>query len=81
MSDPVDSKLAGRVAFTYPDFTLYELARFFIVSLVGLAFNLVLLELFVTSVGMPDLAAQALAVALVTPVNFVGNKLWSFRRR
>jgi MFS family permease len=32
VSDLVDSKLAGRVAFTYPDFTLYELARFFIVS-------------------------------------------------
>jgi dolichol-phosphate mannosyltransferase len=56
----------------------FQAARFFIVSLVGLAFNLVLLEVFVTSVGMPDLAAQALAVALVTPVNFVGNKLWTF---
>lgn len=27
-----DSRLAGRAAFTYPDFTLYEMARFFIVS-------------------------------------------------
>src|ERR1700690_1093897 len=31
MSDVDDSKRAGRVAFTYPDFTLYEVARFFIV--------------------------------------------------
>ena len=31
MSDLDDSKRAGRVAFTYPDFTLYEVARFFIV--------------------------------------------------
>jgi putative flippase GtrA len=27
---------------------------------------------------MPELAAQALAVALVTPINYVGNKLWTF---
>ena len=24
--------------------------------------------------------SQAIAVVLVTPLNFVGNKLWSFRR-
>jgi len=24
--------------------------------------------------------AQAIAIVLVTPLNFVGNKLWSFRR-
>src|ERR1700722_10163889 len=27
-----DSKLAGRIAFTYPEFTVYELARFLIVT-------------------------------------------------
>jgi putative flippase GtrA len=27
---------------------------------------------------MPELGAQALAVALVTPINFIGNKLWTF---
>jgi dolichol-phosphate mannosyltransferase len=56
----------------------FQAARFFIVSLVGLAFNLILLELFVSSLGMPELGAQALAVALVTPINFIGNKLWTF---
>jgi putative flippase GtrA len=40
--------------------------------------NLVLLELFISSFDLPELAAQALAVALVTPVNFIGNKLWTF---
>jgi len=25
--------------------------------------------------------AQASAIVMVTPANFVGNKLWSFRRR
>lgn len=56
----------------------FQAARFFIVSLVGLAFNLVFLELFVSSLDMPELAAQALAVALMTPINFIGNKLWTF---
>jgi MFS family permease len=30
--DLADSRLAGRAAFTYPDFTLYALARFFVVA-------------------------------------------------
>jgi putative flippase GtrA len=31
--------------------------------------------------GLGEIVAQALAIMLVTPVNFVGNKLWSFRHR
>ena len=31
--------------------------------------------------GADKLIAQAIAIVLVTPLNFVGNKLWSFRRR
>ena len=31
-------------------------------------------------VGVGALPAQAIAIVLVTPLNFVGNKLWSFRR-
>jgi hypothetical protein len=30
MATPENTNLAGRVAFTYPDFTRYEYARFFI---------------------------------------------------
>ena len=56
----------------------FQAARFFAVSLVGLGFNLALLELFVSAAGVPELPAQALAVAMATPVNFVGNKLWTF---
>jgi putative flippase GtrA len=37
------------------------------------------LHLFVR-LGLDEVLAQALAIVLVTPVNFVGNKLWSFRR-
>ena len=56
----------------------FQAARFFTVSVIGLGINLALLELFVTGAGLPELPAQALAVALTMPVNFVGNKLWTF---
>jgi dolichol-phosphate mannosyltransferase len=56
----------------------FQAARFLAVSLVGLGLNLALLELFVTALGLPALAGQALAVGLTMPVNFVGNKLWTF---
>src|SRR6202162_2911753 len=32
MADSAEPRLAGRIAFTYPDFTLYQAARFFIVA-------------------------------------------------
>ena len=40
----------------------------------------VVLHLLV-SAGLGEVVAQAIAIVLVTPVNFVGNKLWSFRHR
>jgi putative flippase GtrA len=59
----------------------FQAARFFAVSLVGLSFNLVLLELLVSVAELPELPAQALAVAMAMPVNFIGNKLWTFDGR
>jgi len=56
----------------------FQAARFFAVSLIGLGFNLAALELFVSGVGVAELPSQAIAVALAMPVNFVGNKLWTF---
>jgi dolichol-phosphate mannosyltransferase len=55
--------------------------RFFVVSLVALAANLLVLHLLIANAGLDKLLAQAIAIVLVTPLNFVGNKLWSFRRR
>jgi putative flippase GtrA len=54
-------------------------ARFLVVSLVSLAANLLILRGLV-SAGLAEVPAQAIAIVLVTPLNFVGNKLWSFRR-
>lgn len=58
---------------------VFQGLRFFVVSLFALCANLVVLHLFVR-LGLDEVLAQALAIVLVTPVNFVGNKLWSFRR-
>jgi len=54
--------------------------RFFLVSLVALGANLAVLHLLIAYGGLGKLFAQAVAIVVVTPLNFVGNKLWSFRR-
>jgi len=53
--------------------------RFFVVSTVSLLANLAVLHVLVTA-GAGKILAQAVAIAVVTPLNFIGNKLWSFRR-
>ena len=55
----------------------FQAARFLTVSLIALGFNLLVLELLVTA-GMEKVPAQALAILAATPLNFIGNKLWSF---
>ena len=55
--------------------------RFFLVSLAALGANLLALHLLIAYGGLAKLSAQAVAIVLVTPLNFIGNKLWSFRRR
>jgi putative flippase GtrA len=57
----------------------YQGLRFLVVSLCALAANLVALKILV-ELGVGKVAAQAIAIILVTPLNFIGNKLWSFRR-
>jgi len=55
----------------------FEAARFFAVSLGSLFINLVILQLLVMA-ELPELQAQAIAVAVAMPFNFIGNKLWTF---
>jgi len=52
--------------------------RFFVVALLAYLGNLVILTLLVEA-GIGEIVSQAIAIVLVTPANFVGNKLWSFR--
>src|SRR5271165_3847654 len=53
--------------------------RFLVVSLVAEGVSLLLLTVFVEGAGIDKVAAQAVAVAASMPLNFIGNKLWSFR--
>ena len=57
----------------------YQGMRFLVVSTIALCANLLALHTLVTA-GLGEIAAQAIAIVLVTPLNFLGNKLWSFRR-
>ena len=59
----------------------FQAARFFAVSAAALLINLVVLEALVGGTSMGDLAAQAIAVAVAMPFNFLGNKLWTFASR
>ncbi|HEX6228282.1 MAG TPA: GtrA family protein [Solirubrobacterales bacterium] len=56
----------------------FQAARFFTVSVVALLINLVVLEALIAEASLPGLTAQAIAVAVAMPFNFLGNKLWTF---
>jgi dolichol-phosphate mannosyltransferase len=56
----------------------FQAARFLTVSLLALGFNLIVLELLVSVAGTEKVLAQAIAILAATPLNFIGNKLWSF---
>jgi len=58
----------------------YQGVRFFAVSLVALGVNQLWLLVFLDWFGWGKIVSQAIAIVLVTPLNFLGNKLWSFRR-
>ena len=53
--------------------------RFYIVSAVAFAFNQLWLVVFIDWLHWREVLSQAIAIVLVTPLNFLGNKLWSFR--
>jgi putative flippase GtrA len=53
--------------------------RFFIVSLLAFAVNQLWLVVFIDWLDWRKILSQAIAIVLVTPLNFLGNKLWSFR--
>jgi putative flippase GtrA len=61
---------AGEASFQAP--------RFFAISFGALLVNLIALQLLVTVGDVAELPAQALAIAIAMPVNFIGNKIWTF---
>lgn len=56
----------------------FQAARFLTVSVASLGLNLAVLELLISNHVVGDLPAQAIAVAVAMPFNFLGNKLWTF---
>jgi dolichol-phosphate mannosyltransferase len=52
-------------------------ARYLVLSLATLGGNLLLLH-WMVGVHTDKLLAQAVAVVVMTPVNFLGSKLWAF---
>jgi putative flippase GtrA len=54
-----------------------ELPKFVTVSIAAYAANLVVFTLARTQLG--PIVSQLVAIAVVMPINYVANKLWSFR--
>jgi len=53
--------------------------KFLTVSLVAFGFSYAVLVGLVNGMGVSKVLAQAIAIAAGTPLNFVGQKLWSFK--
>lgn len=56
----------------------FQAARFFTVSVLAFLVAAGILELLVSSAGVSEILAQAVSIIAATPLNFVGNKMWSF---
>ena len=59
----------------------FQAARFLAVSVGAFLFAAAVLELLVSGADLPEIPAQAISVLAATPLNFVGNKMWSFAAR
>ncbi len=59
----------------------FQAARFFTVSVGAFFFALGVLELLVSQTNIPEIGAQAISIVVATPLNFLGNKMWSFSSR
>ena len=57
----------------------FQAARFFTVSVAAFLFAATVLQLLVDVAHLPEVASQAIAIVAATPLNFIGNKMWSFR--
>ncbi len=56
----------------------FQSVRFLVVSLVAFGVQLLLLTVLVDGAGLEKVPAQAISIAAAMPLNFLGNKLWSF---
>jgi putative flippase GtrA len=56
----------------------FQAVRFFAISVASLIINLAALKVLVAGADVGELTAQAIAIAIAMPFNFLGNKLWTF---
>jgi dolichol-phosphate mannosyltransferase len=56
----------------------FQGVRFLVVSVAALLINLLALQALIDATSLGELTAQAIAVAIAMPFNFLGNKLWTF---
>jgi putative flippase GtrA len=54
--------------------------RFYVVSIAAFGVNQLWLAVFLDWLGWGKRISEVVAILLVMPLNFLGNKLWSFRR-
>jgi len=59
----------------------FQAARFFTVSVIAFVFAAAVLESLIRWTDMHAVLAQAISIVAATPLNFVGNKMWTFGRR
>ena len=59
----------------------FQAARFFAVSVAAFFFALAVSQTLVAFTSIPDIVAQGISIVVATPLNFIGNKMWSFSHR
>ena len=59
----------------------FQAARFFTVSVGAFIFAAAILEALVNGADVAEIPAQAISIVAAFPLNFVGNKMWSFGLR
>ena len=59
----------------------FQAARFFTISVLAFLFAAAVLESLIRFADMSAVPAQAISIVAATPLNFVGNKMWTFGRR
>jgi putative flippase GtrA len=57
----------------------FQAARFLTVSVGAFLVSFGILQALVSAADMAEVPAQAIAIVAATPLNFLGNKLWSFK--
>jgi putative flippase GtrA len=58
----------------------FQAMRFFAVSMAAFLLGVAVLQLLIDVGGVQPVAAQAIAIAIPTPLSFLTNKLWTFGR-